>query len=231
MEGVREFPGVSLKTLIHDLVTSQRPHHHPEGQDLNMLIVERRRRHVQFTGRTMSILFMALCPLTQPTPTVRSTNACPLPLEGSEGIQNTMWWRGASLLLPSSGDAHVGPGLTGCCCSVASVVSNSVRPHRRQPTRLPHPWDSPGKNTGVGCHFLLQRGKGKVKVKSLGHVRLLVTPWTAAHQAPLSMGFSRREYWSGLPLPSPGSQETTNKRTVTVNSVKIRGVSNITWAL
>ena len=39
---------------------------------------------------------------------------------------------------------------------VASVVSNSVRPHGLQPTRLPHPWDSPGKNTGVGCHFLLQ---------------------------------------------------------------------------
>ena len=35
-------------------------------------------------------------------------------------------------------------------------MSNSVRPHRRQPTRLPHPWDSLGKNTGVGCHFLLQ---------------------------------------------------------------------------
>ena len=43
-----------------------------------------------------------------------------------------------------------------CCCCVASVVSDPVRPHRRQPTRLPHPWDSPGKNTGVGCHFLLQ---------------------------------------------------------------------------
>ena len=48
-----------------------------------------------------------------------------------------------------------------CCCSVASVVSNSVRSHRRQPTRLPHPWDSPGKNTGVGCHFLLQCMKVK----------------------------------------------------------------------
>ena len=43
-----------------------------------------------------------------------------------------------------------------CCCQVSSVVSDSVRPHRRQPTRLPHPWDSPGKNTGMGCHFLLQ---------------------------------------------------------------------------
>ena len=43
----------------------------------------------------------------------------------------------------------------------------------------------------------------KVKVKSLSRVRLLATPWTAAHQAPPSMGFSRQEYWSGVPLPSP----------------------------
>ena len=42
----------------------------------------------------------------------------------------------------------------------------------------------------------------KVKVKSLSRVRLLATPWTGAHQAPLSMGFSRQEYWSGVPLPS-----------------------------
>ena len=89
-----------------------------------------------------------------------------------------------------------------CCCWVTSVVSDSVRPHRRQPTRLPHPWDSPGKNTGVGCHFLLQCTKGKVKVKSLSCVRLLATPWTAAFQAPPPMGFSRQEYWSGVPLPS-----------------------------
>ena len=125
-------------------------------------------------------------------------------------------------------------------------------PHRRQPTRLHHPWDSPGKNTGVGCHFLLQcmkvksesevaqscptlcdpidgsppgslvpvpgilqartlewvaisssnAWKWKVKVKSLSRVRLLETPWTAAYQAPPSMGFSRQEYWSGVPLPS-----------------------------
>ena len=40
-------------------------------------------------------------------------------------------------------------------------MSKSVRPHRQQPTRLPHPWDSPGKNTGVGCHFLLQGMKVK----------------------------------------------------------------------
>ena len=46
--------------------------------------------------------------------------------------------------------------------------------------------------------------KWKVKVKSLSRVRLLVTPWTAAYQAPPSMGFSRQEYWSGLSFPSPG---------------------------
>ena len=45
-------------------------------------------------------------------------------------------------------------------------MSDSVRPHRRQPTRLPHRWDSPGKNTGVGCHFLLQC----MKVKSQSEV-------------------------------------------------------------
>ena len=131
-------------------------------------------------------------------------------------------------------------------------MSDSVRPHRWQPTRFPRPWDSPGKNTGVGCHFLLQMSgpmsaaakslqwcptlcepidgsppgfpipgilqartlewvamsfshawKWKVKVKLLSHVRLFATPWTAAHQAPLSMEFSRQKYWSGVPLPSP----------------------------
>ena len=126
-----------------------------------------------------------------------------------------------------------------------------MRPHRRQPTRLPSLWDSPGKNTGVGCHFLLQcvkmksesevtqscptlsdpmdcslpgssihgifharvlewvaisfssAWKRKVKVKSLSRVQLLATPWTAAYQAPPSMGFSTHEYWSWLPSPSP----------------------------
>ena len=48
--------------------------------------------------------------------------------------------------------------------------------------------------------------KWKVKVKSPSHVQLLVTTWTAAYQAPPSMGFSRLEYWSGLPLPSPRGQ-------------------------
>ena len=124
-------------------------------------------------------------------------------------------------------------------------------PIDRQPNRLHRPWDSLGKNTGVGCHFLLHcmkvksesefaqscptlsdpmdcslpgssvhgifqarvlewvatsfscAWKWKVKVKSLSCVRPSATPWTAAFQAPPSMGFSRQEYWSGVPLPSP----------------------------
>ena len=52
------------------------------------------------------------------------------------------------------------------CCCITSVMSDSVRPHRRQPNRLSHPWDSPGKNAGVGCHFLLQC----MKVKSESEV-------------------------------------------------------------
>ena len=60
-------------------------------------------------------------------------------------------------------------GIACCCCQVTSVVSDSVLPHRWQPTRFPRPWDSPGKNTGVGCHFLLQcmKVKGESEVAQL----------------------------------------------------------------
>ena len=126
---------------------------------------------------------------------------------------------------------------------VASVVFDSVRPQRWQPTRLPHPWDSPGKNTGVGCHFLLQCMKASSEsevaqscptlsdpmdcsspgspvhgifqarvlewgtiafsTQLLSHVQLSATTQIVAHQAPLSMGLTRQEYWNGLPFPSP----------------------------
>ena len=97
--------------------------------------------------------------------------------------------------------AHLFPTLCNIewLCQVTSVVSDSARLHRRQSTRPPHPWYSPGKNTGVGCHFLLQC----MKVKSLSLVQLPATPWTAVHQAPPSMGFSKQEYWSGVPLNQP----------------------------
>ena len=82
-------------------------------------------------------------------------------------------------------------------------MSDSVRPHRRQPTRLPRPWDSPGKNMEWVAISFSNAWKWKVKVKSLSLIRLLATPWTAAYQAPPPMGFSRQQYWSGVTLPSP----------------------------
>ena len=85
-----------------------------------------------------------------------------------------------------------------CCCK---VVSDSVRPHRRQPTRLLHPWNSPGKNTGVGCHFLLQCMKVKSESEVARSCPTFCDPMD--YQAPLSTGVSRQEYWSGVPLPSP----------------------------
>ena len=79
-----------------------------------------------------------------------------------------------------------------------------MRPHRRQPTRLPRPWDSPGKNTGVGCHFLLQCMKVKSESEVAQSCLTLATPWTATYQAPPSMGFSKQKYWSRLTFPTPG---------------------------
>ena len=161
-----------------------------------------------------------------------------------------------------------------CCCCVTSVVSDSVQPHRRQPTRLPRPWGSPGKNTGVGCHFLLQcmKVKSESEVAQLcltpsdpmdcsppgssvhgifqarvldgvplpcpthacmlsrfSCVRLYVTPWTAAHQAPLSTGFSRQEYWSGSPrrkIIPPKSQETSAQNSGFCHWKKISNISD-----
>ena len=92
-----------------------------------------------------------------------------------------------------------------CIRRTAAAAAKSLQscrtlwPRRQQPTRLPRPWDSPGKSTGVGCHFLLQC----MRVTSLGRVWLVATPWTTAHQAPPSLGFSRQESWSGEPSPSP----------------------------
>ena len=90
-----------------------------------------------------------------------------------------------------------------CCCYVASVVSNSVQPHRWQPTRLRHPWDSPGKNPGVGCHFLLQCMKEKSETEVTQSCPTLSDPMDCSLSGSSIHEFSRQEYWSGVPLPSP----------------------------
>ena len=82
-------------------------------------------------------------------------------------------------------------------------MSDSVRPHRRQPTRLPIPGILQARTLEWVAISFSRAWKWKVKVKSLSRAWPSATPWTAAFQAPLSVGFSRQEYWSGVPLPSP----------------------------
>ena len=96
-------------------------------------------------------------------------------------------------------------------CCVASVMSNSVRPHRGQPTRLPVPGILQARTVEWVAISFSSAWKWKVKVKSLSRVRLLATPWTAAYQAPPSMEFSRQKYWSGVPLPSPSKDRVDGK--------------------
>ena len=103
------------------------------------------------------------------------------------GLQNhCRWWLLLLLLLLS-------------CFSLVQLCATP----RRQPTRLPRPWDSPGKNIRVGCHFLLQCMKMKSESEVAQSWPTLCNPKMAAHQAPPSLGFSRQEYWSGLPCPPP----------------------------
>ena len=98
-------------------------------------------------------------------------------------------------------------------CLAASAAAAAAKSLQSCPT-LCDPLD--GSPPGSTFHGILQARtlewvaisfssawKWKVKVKSLSHVQLFATPWTAAYQAPLPMGFSSQEYWSGLPLLSP----------------------------
>ena len=83
-------------------------------------------------------------------------------------------------------------------------MSDSVQSHRQPPTRLPRPWDSPGKNTGVSYHFPLQCRKVKSESEVAQSCPTFSDPMDCSPQAPLSIGFSRQEYWSGSSFPSPG---------------------------
>ena len=84
-------------------------------------------------------------------------------------------------------------------------MSDSVRPHTRQPTRLPHPWDSQGNNTGVGCHFLLQCMKVKSESEVAQSCSTLSDPMDCSLPgSSVLVGFSRQEYQSGLTFPLLG---------------------------
>ena len=74
--------------------------------------------------------------------------------------------------------------------------------HRQQPTRLPHRWDSPGRNTAVGCHVLLQCMKVRSESEFAHSCPTLSDPMDCRLPSSSVHGFSRQEYWSGMPLPS-----------------------------
>ena len=85
------------------------------------------------------------------------------------------------------------------CCKVTSVVSDSVRPQRWQPTRLPRPWDSPDKNTGAGCHFLLQCIKVKSESEVAQSCPSLQDPMDQSLLNPLHLHSGRRQGAGFLP--------------------------------
>ena len=81
-------------------------------------------------------------------------------------------------------------------------MSDSVRPHRRQPTRLPRPWDSPGKNTGVGCHFLLQCMKVKSESEVAQSCLTLRDPMDCSPPGSSVHGIFQARVLEWVPLPS-----------------------------
>ena len=78
-------------------------------------------------------------------------------------------------------------------------VSDSVQPHRQQPTRLPSPWDSPGKNSGVGCHFLLQCVKVKSESEVAQSCLTVSNPMDCSLPGSSVHGIFQARYWSGVP--------------------------------
>ena len=90
-------------------------------------------------------------------------------------------------------------------------MSDSVQPHRRSPPGSPVPGILQARTLEWVAISFSNAWEWKVKVKSLSRVWLPATPWTAAYQFPPSMGFSRQEYWSGVPLPSLKSELFSHK--------------------
>ena len=97
-------------------------------------------------------------------------------------------------------------------------MSDSVQPLRRRPTRLPHPWDSPGKNTGVGCHFLLQCMKVKSESEVTQSCPTVCDPIDVSPPGSPVPGILQARTWSGLPFPSPMQESEKRKGSCSVMS-------------
>ena len=93
-------------------------------------------------------------------------------------------------------------------------MSNSVRPHRWQSTRLPRPWDSPGKNTGVGCHFLFQCMKVKSESEVAQSCLTLSDPMDCSLPGSSIHGIFQARVLELVPLPSPLSNTVLKKKNV-----------------
>ena len=110
------------------------------------------------------------------------------------------------------------------CVRAKSLQScPTLRHHRQQPTRLRRPWDSPGKNTGVGCHFLLQCMNEKSESEVSQSCPTPSNPMDCSLPDSSVHGISRQEYWSGVPLPSPKNS------LVISNSNSCTSVSKPNW--
>ena len=110
-------------------------------------------------------------------------------------------------------------------------MSDSVSTRAQQPTRLLRPWDSLGKSTGEGCYCLLQCTKVKSETEIAQSCPTLSDPWTAAYQASPSMGFSRQEYWSRLPLPSLEHQTSLTVKDESTSAHHVVKCNVIKWGI
>ena len=102
----------------------------------------------------------------------------------------------------------------GECAAAAKSLQSCLtlcNPIDGSPPGSPRPWDSPGKNTGMGCHFLLQCMKVKRESEVAQSCPTICDPMDCSLPAPPSMGFARQEYWSGVPLPSLGEYVTRSE--------------------
>ena len=131
-------------------------------------------RYSQFNNRGPSSLFSVRSGPGQTVASLPKVNSVEHPWGQSQN-----WCQGLWLITQSPSFILHPLGFCCCCCKVASVVSNSVRPHRRQPTRLPRPWDSPVFYTGVGWHHLIHFNKCYFSFEGpdLVSCYLLLKPW------------------------------------------------------